>query len=165
MFVIVGGKARYSLICSFDVDCDRKRSFCLAHVCALVSSFLSALRFDVQYRYGSSWHCPAPRPCCCGAVMPYRYICLWDELGFGADGLQCFTYWLCYLYCRCARCAEIFAGRPHRSAIISLSCRRLSTMQVACHPLHTTGVACSSQVSSTAHGLVLLLGCSLLSTA
>eukprot|EP00775_Hariotina_reticulata_P009931 gene9931-10086_t len=26
-----------------------------------------------------------------------RYICLLDELGFGADGLQLLSYWLCYL--------------------------------------------------------------------
>jgi eukaryotic translation initiation factor 2C len=26
-----------------------------------------------------------------------------DENGFSADALQLFTYWQCYLYCRCTR--------------------------------------------------------------
>jgi hypothetical protein len=40
-----------------------------------------------------------------GTNRATRYICLLDELGFGPDGLQVFTYWMCYLYCRCTRCA------------------------------------------------------------
>lgn len=38
-----------------------------------------------------------------GTSRSTRYICILDELGFGPDGLQVFTYWLCYLYCRCTR--------------------------------------------------------------
>lgn len=44
---------------------------------------------------------------CCydaaGTNRATRYICLLDELGFGPDGLHVFTYWMCYLYCRCTR--------------------------------------------------------------
>jgi hypothetical protein len=50
--------------------------------------------------------CRCRRRCClnAGTSRATRYICLLDELGFGPDGLQVLTYWLCYLYCRCTRC-------------------------------------------------------------
>jgi len=38
-----------------------------------------------------------------GHNKPSHYHVLVDENGFTADGLQLFTYWQCYLYCRCTR--------------------------------------------------------------
>lgn len=38
-----------------------------------------------------------------GTNRPARYIVLVDQCGFGPDGLQLLTYWLCYLFCRCTR--------------------------------------------------------------
>ena len=32
-----------------------------------------------------------------------HYYVLVDENGFGSDGLQLFSYWMCFLYCRCTR--------------------------------------------------------------
>ena len=37
---------------------------------------------------------------------PAHYHVLVDEIGFGADGMQLLTYWLCYTYCRCTRCGR-----------------------------------------------------------
>lgn len=36
-----------------------------------------------------------------GTNKPAHYYALLDENGFGSDGLQLFTYWFCYLFCRC----------------------------------------------------------------
>jgi hypothetical protein len=41
-----------------------------------------------------------------GTSKAAHYNVLVDEVGFGADGLQLLTYWLCYLYCRCTRCVR-----------------------------------------------------------
>ena len=41
-----------------------------------------------------------------GTNKPAHYHVLVDEIGFGADGLQLLTYWLCYLYQRCTRYGE-----------------------------------------------------------
>ncbi|KAF8058950.1 AGO1 [Scenedesmus sp. PABB004] len=38
-----------------------------------------------------------------GHNKPAHYHVLVDENGFSADALQLFTYWQCYLYCRCTR--------------------------------------------------------------
>lgn len=38
-----------------------------------------------------------------GTSKPAHYHVLVDENGFGPDGMQLLTYWLCYLYCRCTR--------------------------------------------------------------
>jgi eukaryotic translation initiation factor 2C len=38
-----------------------------------------------------------------GHNKPAHYHVLVDENGFSADSLQLFTYWQCYLYCRCTR--------------------------------------------------------------
>ncbi|GAX75594.1 hypothetical protein CEUSTIGMA_g3038.t1 [Chlamydomonas eustigma] len=38
-----------------------------------------------------------------GTNKPAHYHVLVDEIGFGADGMQLLTYWLCYTYCRCTR--------------------------------------------------------------
>jgi len=38
-----------------------------------------------------------------GTNKPAHYHVLVDEIGFGADGLQLLTYWLCFTYCRCTR--------------------------------------------------------------
>jgi len=38
-----------------------------------------------------------------GHNKPGHYHVLVDENGFTADGLQLFTYWQCFLYCRCTR--------------------------------------------------------------
>jgi hypothetical protein len=38
-----------------------------------------------------------------GTNRPAHYHVLVDENGFGADGMQLFTYHMCYLYCRCTR--------------------------------------------------------------
>jgi hypothetical protein len=38
-----------------------------------------------------------------GHNKPAHYHVLVDENGFSADGLQLFTYWQCFLYCRCTR--------------------------------------------------------------
>ncbi len=40
-----------------------------------------------------------------GTNRPAHYHVLVDENGFGADGMQLFTYHMCYLFCRCTRCA------------------------------------------------------------
>jgi eukaryotic translation initiation factor 2C len=42
-----------------------------------------------------------------GHNKPAHYHVLVDENGFSSDGLQLLTYWLCYLYCRCTRCADV----------------------------------------------------------
>jgi eukaryotic translation initiation factor 2C len=41
-----------------------------------------------------------------GHNKPAHYHVLVDENAFSSDGLQLLTYWLCYLYCRCTRCAD-----------------------------------------------------------
>lgn len=69
--------------------------------------------------------------CCCwlcllpGTSRASRYICLLDELGLGPDGLQVLTYWMCYLYCRCTRCACVVymcllcrSGQVLRAALV-----------------------------------------------
>eukprot|EP00803_Ostreobium_quekettii_P004715 evm.model.scf_2111.1 EVM.evm.TU.scf_2111.1 scf_2111:7138-18005(+) len=38
-----------------------------------------------------------------GTSKPAHYHVLLDENHFGADAMQMFTYWLCYMYCRCTR--------------------------------------------------------------
>jgi eukaryotic translation initiation factor 2C len=38
-----------------------------------------------------------------GTNKPAHYYVLMDEIGFGADGIQLLTYWLCFLYMRCTR--------------------------------------------------------------
>jgi len=38
-----------------------------------------------------------------GHNKPAHYHVLVDENGFSSDSLQLFTYWQCYLYCRCTR--------------------------------------------------------------
>eukprot|EP00210_Caulerpa_lentillifera_P001708 g1641.t1 len=38
-----------------------------------------------------------------GTNRPAHYYVLVDENGFGSDGIQLFSYWMCYLYCRCTR--------------------------------------------------------------
>ena len=38
-----------------------------------------------------------------GHNKPAHYYVLVDENGFSSDSLQLFTYWQCYLYCRCTR--------------------------------------------------------------
>ena len=38
-----------------------------------------------------------------GTNRPAHYHVLVDEIGFGPDGMQMLTYWLCYLYARCTR--------------------------------------------------------------
>ncbi len=35
-----------------------------------------------------------------GTNKPAHYHVLIDEIGFGSDGAQLLTYWLCYLYQR-----------------------------------------------------------------
>lgn len=44
-----------------------------------------------------------PSLVCSGTNRAARYIVLLDELGMGPDAMQLFTYWMCYLYCRCTR--------------------------------------------------------------
>lgn len=41
-----------------------------------------------------------------GSNKAAHYHILVDENGFSADALQTFTYWLCYLFCRCTRCVQ-----------------------------------------------------------
>eukprot|EP00878_Enallax_costatus_P030427 GHUV01033127.1.p1 GENE.GHUV01033127.1~~GHUV01033127.1.p1 ORF type:complete len:168 (+),score=41.47 GHUV01033127.1:421-924(+) len=60
-----------------------------------------------------------------GTSKAARYICLLDELGFGSDGLQTFTNWLCYLYCRCARAVSIVAP-VYYAHLLAFRARRLS---------------------------------------
>uniref|UniRef100_A0A7R9VRT6 Piwi domain-containing protein n=2 Tax=Chlamydomonas euryale TaxID=1486919 RepID=A0A7R9VRT6_9CHLO len=38
-----------------------------------------------------------------GTSKPAHYHVLIDEIGFGVDGMQLLTYWLCYTFCRCTR--------------------------------------------------------------
>ncbi|GMH40844.1 hypothetical protein BSKO_08748 [Bryopsis sp. KO-2023] len=38
-----------------------------------------------------------------GTNKPAHYRVLVDENGFGSDGIQLMTYWMCFLYCRCTR--------------------------------------------------------------
>jgi eukaryotic translation initiation factor 2C len=45
-----------------------------------------------------------------GHNKPAHYHVLVDENGFTADALQLFTYWQCFLYCRCTRCVWVCAG-------------------------------------------------------
>jgi eukaryotic translation initiation factor 2C len=42
-----------------------------------------------------------------GHNKPAHYHVLVDENGFSADALQLFTYWQCYLYCRCTRSVSV----------------------------------------------------------
>ena len=57
-----------------------------------------------------------PRAGLQGTNRPAHYHALVDEIGFGADGLQLMTYWMCYLYQRCTRYVHMDpAIRAHRS--------------------------------------------------
>ena len=38
-----------------------------------------------------------------GTNKPAHYYVLLDENGFGSDGIQLLTYWMCFLYVRCTR--------------------------------------------------------------
>lgn len=42
-----------------------------------------------------------------GTSRPAHYHVLVDQNGFGPDGLQMLTYWMCYLYCRCTRSVSV----------------------------------------------------------
>ena len=46
---------------------------------------------------------PATRRWMIGTNKPAHYYVLVDENGFGSDGIQLLSYWMCYLYCRCTR--------------------------------------------------------------
>lgn len=38
-----------------------------------------------------------------GTNKPAHYSVLLDEIGFGPDGMQLLTFWLCFTYQRCTR--------------------------------------------------------------
>jgi eukaryotic translation initiation factor 2C len=42
-----------------------------------------------------------------GTNRPAHYTVLADGIGFGPDGLQLLTYWMCYLYCACTRSISV----------------------------------------------------------
>ncbi len=53
-------------------------------------------------------HPPPPQ----GTNKPAHYHVLLDEIGFGADGIQLLTYWMCYLYQRTTKWVAV-VGSPY----------------------------------------------------
>lgn len=63
---------------------------------------------------------------CLGMNRPAHYYVLVDENGFGSDGIQLFSYWMCYLYCRCTRSVS-YAPPAYYAHLAALHGRYLVT--------------------------------------
>jgi eukaryotic translation initiation factor 2C len=70
-----------------------------------------------------------------GHNKPAHYHVVVDENGFTADGLQLFTYWQCFLCCRCTRWVWHRAGAGAGGAWWEQpGCRRALSVQYAASP-------------------------------